>query len=122
MKGSFFIIILLFSNIVIAGDPVFAGVYLSGFQNNILENKDFLGYPSNRASFAGKLVLSANKTDSVNYITQKKASFINQASKESKEFAIRNKKSFYTVVGLSFQIIRTENTTEIYADYYIAAW
>ena len=117
-----FLFFLFFSSVGYANEPRFSGTYLNGTQSNFLAGKSWVGYPSNNASSAGSYYLIKNKTSSVNYVTKQKSLFMTQAKNEAKEFAVRENKGFYAVIGLSFQVIRTEKSTELYADYYIVAW
>jgi hypothetical protein len=117
-----FLLLLFFASVVCANEPQYSGTYLNGTPNKFLAEKSWVGYPSNNASSAGSYYLLKNKINSVNYISKQKGLFITQAKEEAKQFAVREEKGAYAVIGLSFQVIRTEKSTELYADYTVAAW
>ncbi|ENB2049766.1 hypothetical protein D2H34_001168 [Vibrio fluvialis] len=121
MKKFAIVIGLFFSSIVFAAEPSFSGVFYSDYPGG-LSDKSWAGYPSHNASYAGDVYLFQKNTDSVNYVSNQKNLFIKNAREEAKEFAVSNKKNSYAVVNMSFQVVRTENTTELYADYYVVAW
>ncbi|EKO3379629.1 hypothetical protein ACEQ7L_000773 [Vibrio fluvialis] len=121
MKKFAIVIGLFFSSIVFAAEPSFSGVFYSDYPGG-LSDKSWTGYPSHNASYAGNGYLFQKNTDSVNYVSNQKNLFIKNAREEAKEFAVSNKKNSYAVLNMSFQVVRTENTTELYTDYYVVAW
>ena len=104
-----------------ANEPIFLGVFLGEYPGG-LTDKSWIGYPSHNASSAGSLYLYNNESNSVKYITAQKNLFIKQARKEAKELAVSENKRQFAIQNLSFQIVKTEQSTELYADYYVLAW
>ncbi len=121
MKKLVVILGLFFSSALFANEPSFSGAFFSDYPGGV-SDKNWIGTMGNKAFSAGNLYLYQNKISSINYITNQKSSTLTQAIEEAKKFAISHGKNFYAVTNLAFQIIQTENTVELYSDYYILAW
>ncbi len=117
-----FVIILgvFFSSISFANEPTFNGVYYDF--PAALASKSWVGYPSNNGTLAGNGYLYQKQINSPTYISSQKDAFISTAREQAKKYAIEMGKNYYAITNLSFQVVRTESTTELYTDYYITAW
>lgn len=104
-----------------ASEPSFYGAYLGELPYD--KNKlDWIGYPQNYGATAGVVYLYKNKISNIEFISNSKTNAIKRAKKEAMKYAKENGKASYAITHLSYQIIRTESTTELYADFYIIVW
>lgn len=104
-----------------ATEPAFMGVFLGELPYD-KSNLNWIGYPQNYGSSAGAVYLYNNNIDTITFVSGRKAYIIKEAKKEAVELAKQEGKTSYSITNLSFQVIRTENTTEVYSDFYIIAW
>ena len=87
-----------------------------------LSESDWIGYPRFGTFAAGNVYLHQNNMNSSEYINKIKTDFYLTAKKEAMDFATKNNRKSCAVTNIRFQVLTTENSIQMFTDYFVVVW
>jgi hypothetical protein len=122
MKRLFTIIIFFFClDTANAKDAQYVGSFLGELPLD-LSQQNWTGAPAHLGAQGGYKYLSEKNISFREYVYNAKNNLSEQAVKDGKFFAERQGKANFAITNITYQVVHSEVTIEVYTDFYIVAW